>query len=135
MENINLQKLTEKYDNVTALINKLFGESDYFGDVQELMSDLLYYAKWANGIIETAKTTGAYDAVMHERDKELLKKARQEIKRLRSIVDVAIAIKYMNSILEIGNQSFYGRGIEFQAESQLRDRVNSFLDTFKEEKE
>ena len=72
---------------------------------------------------------------MHQRDREELKNAKQEIKRLYNLVSVGNALDYLKKIIEISDTSDWKSQSTIEvlrAESQLRDEVINFLNTFKE---
>jgi hypothetical protein len=129
------KEMQDQYNEVCEQLDKLFGCS-YDSKLLSLLESLMTYAEWANGVVEDAKVSGIYDAVMHERDKRELASAKLEIKRLHTLSSVGIAVKYMQDIYKIESEtiSYYGgAGERRRADSQLNDQVNYFLDTFTKE--
>lgn len=126
------EELKDRYHKVIDQLDVLFG-CEYGGDLFSLLFDLSEFVESANSIIEDSKVVGTYDAVLHKRDKEELESILKENKRLRGLLDIGIAVKYMKSIYNIGDESFYGINTRWQADNQLKDRVREFLALFKED--
>ena len=130
------KELESQYSKIWSELETLFGCS-YDSEFMDFLNELMTFADWANKVVEESKVPGVYDAVMHERDKAELKEAKLEIKRLSKLQDIAIALKYMQDVykIETENVSYFGENVRRQADSQLRDQVKYFLDTFKEKQD
>lgn len=137
-----LSELEREEERVGKVLSNMFGDS--YGSVQYLLYDLLEFSQWANSVIEQAKTSGAYDSVMHQRDKEKLEEEKKENRRMHGLASVGIAVEYLNSIIDIRSEanksefgvsnSFYFDNTVRQAQSQLNDAVIRFLKTFEDQK-